>query len=780
MEPADAPLRVLYLEDNPADIDLTRRELFRQAPEIRLETVSTLGAALEFLTAEKPDFDIILTDLRLPDGSGLELLEQVRDRDLPLAVVIITGSGDQEAAVAALKAGADDYLVKRNDYLNTLPGILFSAHSRFATSRETRAQPLRVLYAEPSDFDFDLTQRYLARTARHIRLERAGNGSGILERLQPAPEGGVPSYDVLLTDYRLPGMDALDVTKILRRDRRLDIPIVLVTGHGNEEIALQALRLGIDEYLVKNEGYLHQLPAILEKVQKQAALHRSEAKFRELSSQFHGLLDAIPDSITLQSPELRVLWANNGAVAGSKRTTDEVVGMHCYELKHGGTEPCEPCPVLESFRSGGPVSKTVTHGHGSTWELRTIPIREADRVVSVIEVGRDITEHRKLEDQLRHSLKMESIGTLAGGIAHDFNNILTAIIGYGHMALMDLRKDDPRRINVQYMLDGADRAAQLTKDLLLFSRKQISERKPVDLNEIVEKVEKFLKKVIGEDIEYRTVRRDGPIPILADSHQLEQVLMNLVTNARDAMPDGGVLTVSTESVTLREGFVSAQGICGPGRYALITVTDTGTGMDEEIRCRIFEPFFTTKEVGKGTGLGLAVVYGIIRQHEGFIHVYSEPGCGSAFRIYLPLIREKALADSETRREAPPGRGTETILVAEDDVMVRNLAKAVLPEFGYTVIEAEDGEDAVRKFMENRDSVDLLLFDLIMPKMNGKEAFDEIRKIRPEVKAIFASGYATEIVMRKGLLDSGIPLISKPMSPNELARKVRTVLDGVSG
>jgi len=396
-----------------------------------------------------------------------------------------------------------------------------------------------------------------------------------------------------------------------------------------------------------------------------------------------------------------------------------------------------------------------------------------------VSITRDITERKILEDQLRHAQKMEAIGQLAGGIAHDFNNILTAIIGYGHVALMKMAKDDPLRLNIESMLEGTDRAAHLTKDLLLFSRKQVSERKPMDLNAVVGQVEKFLKQVIGEDIVCKKAVTGQSLTVFADSHQLEQVLMNLATNARDAMPRGGVLTILTERVVLQEDFTSAHGYGKPGVYAMMTVTDTGTGMDENTRKRIFEPFFSTKEVGKGTGLGLAVVYGIIKDHEGFINVYSEPGKGATFRIYLPIVESISAAEETTpRQEEAPARGTETVLVAEDDDSLRKLSRTVLAEYGYTVIEAVDGEDAVKKFMENKDTVRLLLLDLIMPKMNGKEAYDEIRKIMPDMKAIFVTGYALDLVRQKASLQDGVHLVYKPISPTALLRKVRSVLDGV--
>ncbi|MFH1020331.1 MAG: ATP-binding protein [Pseudomonadota bacterium] len=388
----------------------------------------------------------------------------------------------------------------------------------------------------------------------------------------------------------------------------------------------------------------------------------------------------------------------------------------------------------------------------------------------------DLTEHRNLEKQMRHAVKMESIGTLAGGVAHDFNNILMAIIGYGQLALMDMAQDDPQRLNIQYMLEGADRAARLTKDLLLFSRKQISERKPVDLNGIIKTVEKFIVRVIGEDIACETRLPNEPLAILADGHQIEQVLMNFATNARDAMPKGGTFGITAEQTILHQDFIAAHGFGRPGPYALLTVADSGGGMDEETRNRIFEPFFTTKGVGKGTGLGLAVVYGIIRQHEGFINVYSEPGRGTTFRLYLPLVVADTSEKKNTEEEATPARGTETILVAEDDESLRSLAGTVLTQFGYTVIEAVDGEEAVQKFKENQATIHLLLFDIIMPKMNGQEAYEAINKIRPGVKTIFMSGYAPDIVREKAALGKTVPLLAKPLSPTELLQKVRATLD----
>jgi CheY-like chemotaxis protein len=370
---------------------------------------------------------------------------------------------------------------------------------------------------------------------------------------------------------------------------------------------------------------------------------------------------------------------------------------------------------------------------------------------------------------------MEAVGQLAGGIAHDFNNIMTAIIGYASILDMKLDPESPSRNSVKQILFSAKRAANLTQGLLAFSRKQITHPRPVNLNDIVNRVAKILERLIGEDIELVTMLC-SPAPILmADGLQLEQVLMNLATNARDAMPAGGTLTVTTELVRLDERFVKNHDLSKEGLYARMTVADTGTGMDEETVKRIFDPFYTTKEVGKGTGLGLSIVYGIIKKHNGTIGCYSEPGAGAVFTLFFPAIQEE-LHESTSESLAVIRGGTETILMSEDDEAVRKLTMDLLEEYGYTVIEAVDGEDAVNKFREHRDTVQLLFLDLIMPKKNGKEAYDEIRLMKPDIKVIFCSGYEADIIQKRGKLVKGLNFLPKPVIPEELLAKIRKVLD----
>lgn len=385
----------------------------------------------------------------------------------------------------------------------------------------------------------------------------------------------------------------------------------------------------------------------------------------------------------------------------------------------------------------------------------------------------DITERKKLEEQFRQAQKMEAVGQLAGGIAHDFNNILTALIGYGNLLIMKKGNDDLVRSYADHMLTLSEKAASLTQGLLAFSRKQVMNPQPTDMNDLISHIEKILKRLIGEDIEIVVSLTAEPLVVRADSTQIEHVLMNLATNARDAMPGGGRLAISTEAAVIGREFVDSHGYGSPGRYAMVVFSDTGAGMPEEVLKKVFEPFFTTKDVDKGTGLGLSMVYGIVKQHNGFIDLSSRPGAGTTFKIYIP-IAEEGFRRAEPEKFLVRG-GTETVLLAEDEEDVRNIAKTMLQEFGYRVITAVDGEDALARFMENKDSIALLILDIVMPKKAGNEVYEMIRAVRPEIKVIFTSGYSSDIVRSKGLAGAR-DFVSKPVSPSEFLKKVREVLD----
>ncbi|MGE3277505.1 MAG: MASE1 domain-containing protein [Vicinamibacterales bacterium] len=379
-----------------------------------------------------------------------------------------------------------------------------------------------------------------------------------------------------------------------------------------------------------------------------------------------------------------------------------------------------------------------------------------------------------LEEQLRHSQKMEAVGRLAGGIAHDFNNLLTAIIGYNEIVLAQLEPGDERRADAEEIGRAAMRAADLTRQMLAFSRRQVLQPKVIDLNTALGKVEPMLRRVIGEDIVMTIAPRATESLVRVDPGQIEQVIMNLVVNARDAMPQGGRLTVETGDSTVdREmpGLVEMP----PGRYVMLAVTDTGTGMSAEVKARIFEPYFTTKDVGKGTGLGLSTAYGIIRQSDGHVHVYSEPGQGTTFRIYLPRAEAEAAASAEDTGDRLPG-GTEHVLLVEDDTSVRRLSKEILQRLGYSVTEAASGRAGLALGSDDTRHFDLALCDVILGDMSGPAVVEALRALRPSVRVLYMSGYTDEAIVRTGVLDEGQPFLQKPFTPMDLARKIREVLD----
>jgi signal transduction histidine kinase/ActR/RegA family two-component response regulator len=389
---------------------------------------------------------------------------------------------------------------------------------------------------------------------------------------------------------------------------------------------------------------------------------------------------------------------------------------------------------------------------------------------------RDLTRQRKLEDQLLQAQKMEAVGQLAGGVAHDFNNLLTVIMSYSSMLLADGGPADANRGDIQAISDAAARAAALTRQLLAFSRKQVLQLQAVDVNAVVTDVEKMLRRLIGEDISLSTHLDPHLALINADPGQLEQVILNLAVNARDAMPDGGALTLTTDNADLSDEHGDRHLGAAPGKYIMLAVTDTGTGMTREVQQRLFEPFYTTKGAGKGTGLGLATVHGIVKQLGGDVYVYSELGHGTTFKVYFPHLTTTPdpVVTAMEQREAP--RGSETILLAEDDDALRSLGARVLGAFGYNVLVARTGGDALRIVAEHVGPIDLVATDVVMPEMSGSQLVEKVLKARPGIRVLFMSGYTDDEVMRRGVIDGATAFLQKPFTPDMLAHKVRAVLD----
>jgi len=535
--------------------------------------------------------------------------------------------------------------------------------------------------------------------------------------------------------------------------------------------------------------YREQLEDIVEertaKLTTAVGLLKEQIADRRRSEQFTtNILESIDEWLMVLGPDYRVISANKAFCDHMGMSMEGLKGKHCYELLHKVNVPCHEagvdCSMRRAFDTGEPSTAAHVHDHDGEphdVETKSYPMRDAaGNVVSVIQIIHDVTERRKLEDQLRHSQKMEAIGQLAGGVAHDFNNRLAAIMNYAFILKTKMGHDDPLRVFVNQIINSSERAAHLTQNLLTFSRKQIINPRPVNINEIVSGVEKLLARVIGEEIELKTEYSDEDLVVMADSGQIEHVLINLATNSRDAIPGTGRVAISTSRVALGTEFFEGRARSRPGPYALISFMDSGVGMDDVMRSKVFEPFFTTKDINKGTGLGLSIVYGVIKQHEGYISVESEPGVGTAVYIFLPLLPVRAEKEVAKSTIAPAGGG-EIVLLVEDDEGVRTPMRQMLEGFGYEVMEATTGEEAVEIFMGSRRRIGLLMLDVILPGMSGPVVLKNIQEVYPDIKAIFTSGHTREHIDRKGLLAPDSTLLTKPVAPQELLRKVREKLDG---
>ncbi len=513
---------------------------------------------------------------------------------------------------------------------------------------------------------------------------------------------------------------------------------------------------------------------------------RMEKAARESGEQFRKMFEGSPFGMVMAGADFRFIRANAAFCRMVGYTEEELAALTFKDITHPEHIAVDARGVNDLLGGKIPLYRTekryVRKDKGVVWGSSTISImRGGDgRFLYFLSTIEDITQRKqseeertRLELQLRQAQKMEAVGTLAGGIAHDFNNILTVIAGYGTLLKMEMGQNNPLQTYVGHVLSSAEQATHLTQGLLAFSRQQPVLLTPINVNESLRSVEKLLKRLLTEDIAIKTLPAAEDITIMADATQIHQILFNLAANARDAMPHGGTLTIETKSVEVGDEFRRLHGYGEPGRYARLSVSDTGVGMDEATRERIFDPFFTTKEPGKGTGLGLSTVYGIVRQHNGHITVYSEPNIGTTFHIYLPAVSE---VDKKEEPAPPPVKGgSETILVAEDNATVRGLLSKILTEYGYATVEAIDGADAIEQF-KKADRIDLLILDSVMPKKNGREAYDEIRKITPDIRVIFTSGYTRDVFLDKGIEDKKFNFLQKPISLPVLLQKVRAVLD----
>ncbi len=492
------------------------------------------------------------------------------------------------------------------------------------------------------------------------------------------------------------------------------------------------------------------------------------------------VLESLREGCQVIGRDYRYLYVNEAVARHGHKSREELLGhtmMECYP----GIEATDMFSMLRrcmNERLHAQMENEFSYPDGATgwFELRFIPVPEGVCILSLDISDRKRSEAalERTEAQLRHAQKMEAVGRLAGGVAHDFNNILSAVLSYTSLVLDDLPANDPLREDIEEIEQAGQRGAELTKQLLAFSRQQVLAPRAVDVNQILGAIENMLRRLLGADVELTLLPAPAVGTIVADPGAVEQILLNLAVNARDAMPSGGKLTIETRNVELDEEYARDHLGVKPGPYVMLAVSDTGTGMDKETQARIFEPFFTTKDKDKGTGLGLSTIFGIIKQSAGHIWLYSEPGSGATFKIYLPRV-ESEPEDGATPPPPDSSRGNETILLVEDDDQVRNVACSILRRRGYRVLATTNAGEALLACEQHTATIHLLLTDVVMPRMNGRQLAERLAKLRPGMKVLFMSGYTDEAVMQHGVLESEVAYLQKPITPEALAQKVRQVL-----
>ena len=758
-------IHVLLVEDNLGDARLLREAVKDAAGiSIGLTHEQTLAQALKRLDDES--FDVIMLDLSLPDSEGLETLERTHSHAPNLPIVVLTGLDDEALAVRAVREGAQDYLVK-----GQVTGQVLVRAMRYATARKRSVEELRK-----SEEYF----RSLIENALDIItvLDEAGSirySSPSLERILGYSASTLHGTNLLALIH--PDDCKVFLEKLAFDRNRASLPQQFQFRLRHQDGSWRVLeaigkRVGVNSPV---GGFVVNSRDITERTQAGEAL-------REANETLRAVIETSP--LAIYSLDL---LAN---VKSWNRAAENIFGFSACEVMNG------PLPIVfpEQKADFKARFEQCIHGNrligneerfqrkdGSAIEVSiwNAQLRDGNGVVTgIVAAAADNTERKKLEDQFRQSQKMEAVGRLAGGVAHDFNNLLTVITGYCQMMVDQLSPADPMSEDLQQVLKTADRATTLTKQLLAFSRQQIVLPKVVALDALVRDMDRMLKRLAGEDIELRIEGVCGKVRV--DPGQIEQVIVNLAVNARDAMPGGGKLVIETMDREFDEFSVQyAQGLI-PGPYVLLAVSDTGSGIDAVTRSHLFEPFFTTKERGRGTGLGLSTSYGIVKQNQGAILVYSEPGLGSTFKIYLPRVDEPADSLAKSEPERASFRGTETVLVVEDEEGVRRVLLEMLQQAGYHVLGACGGQEAIDMCRASKAPVHVLITDVVMPNMGGRELAARLCQINPGIKVLFVSGYADSVVLHHGVLEADTHFLQKPFTVEQLGRKVREVLEEQAG
>lgn len=638
----------------------------------------------------------------------------------------------------------------------------------------------RVLIVEDSEDDALLVLRELRKGGYHPAVfHRVETAEEMRARLVEQP------WDLIIADFAMPRFTALAALEVIE-ETGLDLPFIVVSGTIGEETAVGAMKAGAHDYIMK--GNLKRLIPAIERELREAEVRkkrrRAEQALRESEERYRCLVENVDFKVRLIDVDHNVVMAN--AVHNEIFTlpVSESIGKKCHLELESRDSICSFCPGTIAMVSGKPseIETDVLSRNGTEVAVRiqAFPtFGEGGEVTGCIEIVEDITERKRFEEQLREAAKMEAIGRLAGGVAHDFNNLLTAVIGYSNVLLNEMPKESPLTDKVVQINRAAERAARLTRQLLTFGRKEDVDMKILQLNPVISDFHKILKGLIGTDIELvnKLDRQLGQVK--GDSGRIEQILLNLAVNARDAMPNGGTLSMETANVELDEEYARTHANVRPGKYVVITVSDTGIGMDALTRSKVFEPFFTTKDKGKGTGLGLSTVFGIVRQHEGHIEIASEMGRGTTVHVYLPRVDGELEKPGEKLGEAAHPEQTYTVLVVEDDEIISNLCSEILQLQGYSVLNACKPADALETAVKHEGPIDLLLTDLVLPGMDGATLYHKLTIKRPDTKVLYISGYSESWVMNQGVLHKGASFLQKPFTADLLATRVRELLQGRS-
>jgi PAS domain S-box-containing protein len=816
--------RLLIVEDSR-----TQAEQLRSLLDEAGYTVDVAYDGLQAIAAlEVHPADAVLSDIVMPgEVDGFELCQRIKagpHRDVP--VVLLTSLSDPADIIQALECGADNFIRKPYEpsYLLERLRVLFTTRELRAKNRVSIGMTVlfmgheitvdaghqQVLDLLISTFEEAVLQnRQLRQSEEELRLAKAelDRYAGVLERrlqtvLETIPDA-LFSVDISLGNlfYVSPGArsvfgyaaeELIADPQLWRRSIHADdLKAVLdALGHAVESRQPQAVECRFQAPQGAWRWLQLKVAAVAEGPQAGVRLdgvarditdqRHAEEELRRSEGEHRSMVEHAPLGIYRSTVEGRIVAVNQALVAMlGYESAEAVLGLSLpldvYAI------PEERNRIVKQFADQDSARAEVEwrrrDGTPITVRLNVRTVRDRSGGLGSFEgIVEDVTEQRSVEEQFRQAQKMEAVGRLAGGVAHDFNNVLTVITTDADLLLGDLAPDDPRRADVEEIRDAALSAAALTRQLLAFSRKQVLQPRVLNLTEVIAALEKMLRRLIGEDVTLAFALAPDLGSVRADPGQIEQVILNLAVNARDAMPSGGQLLITTSNVDLDAVYLNGHAEATPGRHVMIEVRDTGIGMDAATQARIFEPFFTTKEIGKGTGLGLATVYGIVKQSGGFLNVYSEPGLGTAFKIYFPRTDEPADTMDGAPGTQPPRGGHETVLVVEDDALLRKAAVAVLEKSGYRVLPAPDGHAALDLARELPGEIHLLLTDLIMPGMPGRALSEALVAIRPGVRVLFMSGYTDDTVLRNGVLEAGVAFLPKPFNASALARKVREVLD----